>query len=132
MNGSNDWEGRVEVFYNGTWGTVCDDDFDIQDANVICRMMGFPGASAALAEARFGAGNSNQEIVLDDLWCRGHETSLVSCISRRWGSSNCGHDEDAGVVCSKCSLSSIGSDINPSMCIFYLNSMQDVCPMNLV
>ena len=99
VNGSNDREGRVEVFYNGEWGTVCDDDFDIQDANVICRMLGFPGASAASADARFGAGNDNQKIVLDDLWCLGNETSLVSCINRRWGSSNCLHDEDAGVVC---------------------------------
>jgi len=100
VNGSSDREGRVEVFYKGEWGTVCDDDFDIQDAHVICRMMGFPGAVSALVEGRFGAGNNSQEIVLDDLWCRGHETSLVSCISRRWGSSDCGHEEDAGVVCS--------------------------------
>jgi len=64
-------------------------------------MMGFPGAVSALVEGRFGAGNDSQEIVLDDLWCRGYEASLVSCISRRWGSSNCYHEEDAGVVCGK-------------------------------
>ena len=102
VNGSSDREGRVEVFYNGEWGTVCDDDFDIRDANVICKMMGFPGAVSVLGEGgRFGGGNENQEIVLDDLWCSGHEESIVSCSFRRWGSSNCEHVEDAGVVCQK-------------------------------
>lgn len=101
VNGSNDREGRVEVFYNGKWGTVCDDDFDILDANVVCRMLGFPGAISALPEAHFGAGNENQDIVLDDLWCQGHESSLVSCVNRRWTSSNCLHEEDAGVICMK-------------------------------
>lgn len=101
VNGSNDREGRVEVYYNGKWGTVCDDYFDILDAQVICRMVGFPGAISALSGASFGAGNDSQDIVLDDLWCQGHETSLVSCVNRRWGSSNCFHNEDAGVVCMK-------------------------------
>ncbi|KAL9964706.1 hypothetical protein ACROYT_G028382 [Oculina patagonica] len=101
VNGSSDREGRVEVFYNGEWGTVCDDDFDKRDADVICRMMGFPGAVSAEVEARFGAGNSSQKILLDDLWCSGYEASIASCSFRRWGSSDCGHDEDAGVVCEK-------------------------------
>lgn len=101
VNGSSDLEGRVEVLYNAEWGTVCDDEFDIQDAHVVCRMLGFPGAVSALGGARFGPGNDSQAIVLDDLWCRGDETSLVGCISRRWGSSNCHHKKDAGVVCMK-------------------------------
>ena len=99
VNGSSDREGRVEVFYNGEWGTVCDDYFDIRDANVICRMMGFPAAVSAEIGGHFGAGNSSQRVLLDDLWCRGNESSVASCSFRAWGSHDCSHTEDAGVVC---------------------------------
>ena len=101
VNGSSDRQGRVEVFYNGEWGTVCNHHFDKRGAEVICRMMGYPGALSAEVNGSFGAGNSSQKILLDDLWCSGHETSVASCSFRRWGSHNCGHDEDAGVVCKK-------------------------------
>ena len=99
MNGSRDHEGRVEVLYNGEWGTVCNDYFDIRDARVVCRMLGFPGAAATEIKGRFGAGNSTQKIWLDDMWCSGYEMSVASCSFRGWGSHDCGHNEDAGVIC---------------------------------
>ena len=95
--GSTDNEGRVEVNFNGEWGTVCDDFWSINDANVACRQLGFGTAVSATRTATFGQGSGT--IWLDNLQCTGSETDLFSCPHNGPGVHNCGHSEDAGVVC---------------------------------
>ena len=90
--------GRVEVFYNGQWGTVCDDWWDINDARVVCRQLGYQNAVRAIK--RYVHSGSGQ-IWLDDVRCRGTERSIFDCTHRGWGIHNCGHSEDAGVECLK-------------------------------
>ena len=90
--------GRVEVLYNRIWGTVCDDYWDINDANVVCRQLGFPEAMAAKTSAAFGRGEG--QIWMDDVQCTGNESSLTECRHKGWGNEDCGHYEDAGVICS--------------------------------
>ena len=89
--------GRVEVFYKGIWGTVCDDGWDINDAQVVCRQLGFRNASSAPQSAKYGQGSD--PIWLDDVGCKGNEASLFDCPHAGWGIENCGHHEDASVVC---------------------------------
>ncbi|XP_034091375.1 lysyl oxidase homolog 3B isoform X2 [Gymnodraco acuticeps] len=90
-------EGRVELFYKGEWGTICDDDFAIANANVLCRQLGFVEATGWTHSAKYGKGQG--KIWLDNVQCNGGERSIDSCKSRGWGNSDCTHDEDAGVVC---------------------------------
>ncbi|XP_044895921.1 deleted in malignant brain tumors 1 protein-like [Felis catus] len=96
--GSSRCEGRVEILYNGTWGTVCDDLWDLPAARVVCRQLGCGMALAAPRSSLFGDGSG--PIFLDDVRCTGDETSLGQCIHRGLSVHNCGHHEDAGAVCS--------------------------------
>ncbi|XP_076026959.1 scavenger receptor cysteine-rich domain-containing group B protein-like isoform X2 [Genypterus blacodes] len=97
-NGTDRCSGRVELLHQGQWGTVCDDDWDITDAQVVCREMNCGTAFAAKAGAFFGQGQGR--IWLDDVKCLGNESSLAHCRRPSYGENNCGHGEDAGVECS--------------------------------
>ena len=88
--------GRVEVYYNGSWGTVCDDDWDINDANVVCRQLGFFRASGAFHGAKYGQGSGT--IWMDDVNCQGDEAFLQQC-AHDVDTSDCSHSEDASVEC---------------------------------
>ncbi|NXS56533.1 DMBT1 protein, partial [Brachypteracias leptosomus] len=97
VDGPTPCSGRVEVFYGQRWGTVCDDSWDLEEAEVVCRQLGCGKALSASREASFGQGSG--PIWLDDVSCTGGEAALSHCPARPWGSHNCEHREDAGVVC---------------------------------
>ncbi|XP_051504864.1 neurotrypsin-like isoform X2 [Myxocyprinus asiaticus] len=97
VGGLEDFEGRVEVYQNGRWGTICDDEWDDIDAEVVCRQLGLGGVPKAWTWAHFGQGTG--PIFLDGVHCTGNELSLEECTHAPWGRHNCDHMEDAGVSC---------------------------------
>ena len=97
VGGPDARSGRVEVLHDGRWGTVCDDGWDLLDAGVVCRQLGFEDAVEAPREARFGEGAG--PIWMDDVVCTGAEVRLAGCRRVAWERHNCRHSEDASAVC---------------------------------
>ena len=97
VGGSGPHEGRVEVNIFGVWGTVCSLSWDLQDAMVVCRQLGYGTAVGAILNAAFGEGSG--QVWYADVNCSGHEAYLTQCGHRGLGVHNCAHSADAGVIC---------------------------------
>lgn len=97
-NGTGRCSGRVEVFHDGQWGTICDDKWGMQEAAVACRQMNCGNPLTVKYKAFFGRGQD--QVWLDDVECTGHEKTLADCPHRGFGEHDCDHNEDAGIICS--------------------------------
>ncbi|XP_071793437.1 lysyl oxidase homolog 2A-like isoform X2 [Asterias amurensis] len=95
--GGNFGEGRVEVYIKGIWGTICSESWDLTDASVACKQLGFGAAKEIVPNSGFGQGVG--PIWLWKMQCRGHERSLTACNHGYYNSSSCTHSLDAGVRC---------------------------------
>ncbi len=114
VGGEEAHEGRLEIFHAGQWGSVCDDYWGQEDADVACRSLGYEAGSVDNAKqfrrAYFGAADETAPIWLDNLQCTGSEESLLACPRARSleiGEHNCRHREDVGVRCKVPALLSV-------------------------
>ncbi|XP_037830334.1 scavenger receptor cysteine-rich domain-containing group B protein-like [Kryptolebias marmoratus] len=97
LSGPTSCSGRVEVYYGGVWGTVCDQGFDMNDAEVVCREVGCEAAYGVRSQAYFGQGTGS--IWLSDVDCLGSEKNLSDCSHSGFGNNLCAHINDVGVYC---------------------------------
>ena len=95
VDGISARDGRIEINARGRWGTITDDNFDLVEADIVCRQLGFPAAEVVLDE--YGGGDGT--IWLDELRCTGAEPTLLDCPAEPLGTSDGAHDEDVGVIC---------------------------------
>ncbi|KAB0348985.1 hypothetical protein FD754_013842 [Muntiacus muntjak] len=96
-DGPNRCAGRLEVWHAGRWGTVCDDGWDLRDGMVACWELGCGRIRPRVGKTHYGPGTG--PIWLDDVGCKGSESSLSDCPARAWGQHNCDHEEDVGLTC---------------------------------
>eukprot|EP00298_Acanthocystis_sp_HF-20_P017421 c21743_g1_i4.p1 GENE.c21743_g1_i4~~c21743_g1_i4.p1 ORF type:complete len:653 (+),score=316.75 c21743_g1_i4:168-2126(+) len=126
--GTDPTRGRLEVFHEGVWGTICDDQFTIAEANFVCSQLGF-----SRGYQPYIAGGGTGRIWLDDVHCAGNESNIQFCSSRGWGVHDCDHDEDVGVVCTRSGNSKtirlIGGSgsWNGRVEVFHKNSWGTIC-----
>ena len=85
------------MYYNGEWGTVCDDLWDLNDAQVVCNELDLGKATAAIHRAFYGRGSG--QVWMDNLHCTGTEGTIRNCSHNGWGIGDCHHGEDASVNC---------------------------------
>ena len=115
-------EGRVEIYHQKKWGTICDDWWGVEEAHVTCKQLGYRlGAQYWYSNAYFGQGNGT--IWLDDVTCFGNETKLMNCRHNGWGGHNCRHYEDVAVVCRMEGTSKLRN--------FWLNKLQNCMSLSL-
>ncbi|XP_033915818.1 antigen WC1.1-like [Melopsittacus undulatus] len=127
VNATKRCAGRVELYHDGTWGTICDDNWDLSDANVVCKQLGCGHAIKAFDSAHYGEGSG--QIWLDDVNCTGAESDLWACPARALGQHNCQHKEDAGVLCSEFLALRLvnGNDCTGRLEVFYNGTWGSIC-----
>ena len=94
----NFYSGRVEIQVGGEWGTVCGDTWTENEADVVCRQLGYEYSRSADTRAYYGPGRGR--IWLRNVTCDGGESKLTDC-THSTDVDNCDHFYDAGVSCIK-------------------------------
>ncbi|PIK53558.1 putative deleted in malignant brain tumors 1 protein [Apostichopus japonicus] len=104
VDGVSVYVGRIEIYHNGEWGKICGDDWDDDDAQVVCRQLGYPidysyGLSPNSGDYGESYGEGSGPIMLDDVRCDGSEYMLTQCGHNGWYQHNCHYGDDAWVRC---------------------------------
>ena len=90
--------GTIQIYRNGRWGMICDNGWDIRDAMVVCRQLGYDNASQAYCCSHYGSFSG--PILIERLNCTGTEASVNDCpFDNLTAGSYCRSYNQAGVSC---------------------------------
>uniref|UniRef100_W5LW41 SRCR domain-containing protein n=1 Tax=Lepisosteus oculatus TaxID=7918 RepID=W5LW41_LEPOC len=125
VGGGSDCAGRLEVYHKGSWGTVCDDSWDLADSQVVCRQLQCGTPLSAPVTASFSQGTG--PIWLDEVGCLGNESFLWECPSAEWGQHDCGHKEDVAVMCSEFKMLRLSEGCSGQAEVYYNFTWGSIC-----
>ena len=115
---TNPFSGHVEIYANSTgglhnaeWRSICDENWDILNARVVCHQLGYPDAVAALTSARYD--QSTALILIENMQCLGNESDFFACAHSGISDHTCEHDQYAVVECT-------GLQPQHTTCIMYI------------
>ncbi|XP_030832041.1 deleted in malignant brain tumors 1 protein-like [Strongylocentrotus purpuratus] len=136
VNGNVPYAGRVEMFTGERWGSVCDVAWDIEDAHVVCRQVGFKRATYAKKGAFFG--RNSDRVVSTGYNCRGTELTHHDCpLSHGTLLSDCTHDNDSSVICEQDSYAEYSVELTGNatyqssrVSVFHDGQWKSVCSDN--
>ena len=121
----------MQVYYNGLWGTVCDNGWDLNDAEVVCTELGYGPTIAAIYPYHVISGNNvgpeGNQFRFDEVNCVGTEVTIANCLHGEWSDHNCIHDEFAGVRCAGSSGTLFNCINLVNFCLFYSCSSNSSC-----
>ena len=100
VGGNSESDGRLEIFFNGEWSTICHDGWNSNNARVACRQLGFSDGIAITSAYNAYYSSGSGRIGMNWVKCTGREDQLINCAFDGWFPSGCFHYEDVGVVCS--------------------------------
>ena len=112
-------EGRVEVFFRGQWGGICNEDWDVNDVDVVCRQLGFHSGTNLLVAGNYYR-DDHVPAFLQDLKCQGDESDLAVCLQRSllgFGYNYCHSVNLVGVSCQSGKLPTIIRHRNSKLCL---------------
>ncbi|XP_028275163.1 scavenger receptor cysteine-rich type 1 protein M130-like [Parambassis ranga] len=97
VEGTNVCSGRLEVKSDQSWSSVCEDDFNLQNAEVVCRELGC-GAPSVFKGGLYGAAEA--PVWMRRFQCGGHESALLDCGSSQSTENSCSAGKAVGLTCS--------------------------------
>ncbi|KAF0293870.1 Lysyl oxidase 2 [Amphibalanus amphitrite] len=97
--GRGPFEGNVEIFHDGRWGYICDDEWDMAEAEIACQQLGYQTAQKPTHDGFYGHPEGEISFWMDNMYCLGNERRLSQCRFDGWAQHDCAPSELAGVSC---------------------------------